>query len=149
MLRIISAITLLLFIAANTAIAEDIHEGDYIELEEGEVAPYAGYLFDSGGVATLIAKQQKEIEHLTLEKDTEYKKLKINLEADLAKKQAELDTSKELSEKILKLNKDELSLTQTKLERISWLSPALFVAGTAIGAFLTISVLKVAVEITK
>ena len=149
MLRIFSSFVLLLFLAANVAIAEDSYEGDYIELEKGEVAPYTGFLFDHSGVVTLIAKNEKEKAQLILDKDTEYKKLKLNLESDLSKKQAEIDNNKELAEKILALNKEELKTTQIKLERISWLSPALFVAGVTVGSILTISILKVAVTLAK
>ena len=147
MLRIISAFTMLLFLAANIAIAEE--EGDYIELENGEEAPYAGFLFDPGSLANLVARQQKEKDQLVLDKESELKKLKINLESEIAKKQAEIDTNKELAEKLLKLNKEELQLTKDKLDKVSWLSPTLFVAGITTGAILTVSILKIALEIAK
>jgi hypothetical protein len=151
MKHIVALTTLIFFTtAAIPAIAEEGgDEGDYVEVEQGEPAPYSGYLFDHGGVAGLIARHDKELEQLTLDKDTEYKKLKLNLEAELTKKQSELDIGKKLSEDILKLNKEELKLTQTKLERVSWLSPAMFITGLVLGSIFTINVLKVAVEVSK
>lgn len=143
-----------LFVTANVAIAEEstddgIDDGDYVELEKDEKAPYAGYLFDHGSIAALIARNEKEKEQLALDKDTEYKKLKLTLDAEILKKQAEIDTGKKLAEDILKLNKEELQLTKNKLERVSWLSPSMFVTGIIAGAILTVSILKIAVETVK
>ena len=143
-----------LFVTTNIAIAEEadydgVDDGDYVEIQKDEKAPYDGYLFDHGGIAALIARNDKEKEQIILDKDTEYKKLKLNLEADVAKKQSEIDVNKELAEKILAANKEELKLTQNKLERVSWLSPTMFVTGILAGTILTISLLKIAVETVK
>jgi hypothetical protein len=144
---------LLLFVATNVAIAEDssaiTEDGDYVEIEKGDKAPYAGYLFDHDSLAALIARREKEKEQILLDKDTEYKKLKLTLEAEVAKKQIELDINKDLAEKILAVNKEELKLTKNKLDKLSWISPALFVGGVITGSILTISILKIAVDIAK
>lgn len=149
MLRIFSVFTMSLFLAANISIAEEVDDGDYIELESGEEAPYAGFLFDRDALAELVARQQREKEELILEKETELKKVKINLEAEVAKKQVEIDINKDLTEKLLKANKEELKITQSKLDKVSWLSPTLFVGGIIAGSVITISVLKVTLELTK
>lgn len=147
MRRLSLSFIVLLFLAANPAIAEDTYEGDYIDLEKGQRAPYSGLLFDDAGLARLIARRDKERDQLILAKDTEYKKLKIALEAEVAKKDTELSINKELSEKILALNKEELKTSQAKLEKASWIAPTLFVSGVMAGAFITISVLKVALSL--
>ena len=152
MKTIIATLVLFLFVTSclNVVNAQEVEDGgDYVELEEGQEAPYSGFLFDKDGIATLIAKSDKEKELIIVEKDSEYKKLKISLEAEVSKKQAEIDTNKELAEKVLKLNKEELKLTKQKLDKVSWLSPTMFVAGITLGAVFTISILKVAVEVTK
>jgi len=149
MLRIFSVFTMLLFLAANISIAEEVDDGDYIELESGEEAPYAGFLFDRDALAELVARQQREKEELILEKETEVKKVKINLEAEVAKKQVEIDISKDLNEKLLKANKEELQLVKNKLDKLSWTGPTLFVAGVTTGAILTVSLLKIALQIIK
>jgi len=143
-----------LFVTANIAIAEEstddgVDDGDYVELEKDEKAPYAGYLFDHGSIAALIARNEKEKDQIVLDKDTEYKKLKLNLDAEILKKQTEIDINKKLAEDILKLNKEELQLTKSKLERVSWLSPSMFVTGIVAGTIITVSILKIAVQTIK
>ena len=145
---------LLLSLAMTTAAKSEetddgVEDGDYVEVIKGEQAPFDGYLFDHGGIAALIAKHNSEKEHIVLNKDTELKKVRLDLETELKKKDVEIDINKKLSDDIIRLNKEELKLTQSKLEHVSWLSPTLFVGGIITGTVLTISILKIAVGVTK
>lgn len=154
--KLISLFMLSLFVTTQTSIAladepidDGIEDGDFVEVVKGEAAPFDGFLFDHGGISAQIAKQEAEKEILVLEKETEIKKVKIELETELKKKDAELDSAKKLNEEVLKLNKEELKTAQAKLERVSWVTPTAFISGIVTGVLLTISVLKVAVQVTK
>jgi uncharacterized protein YwgA len=150
MRRIISIFMLSLFMTTLTKAEEVILEdGDFIEVKEGEQAPFDGYLFDHGGVAALIARHEKEKSNFFIEKDAEIKTLKVNLETQIKQKDIEIDINKKLSDDIIKLNKQELKLAQDKLGRLNWLTPASFVAGVIAGTFLTVSILKIAIGVTQ
>jgi hypothetical protein len=152
MKSLVSIFALICFVTGNITLAhaqETEEPGDYIEIEEGQEAPYSGYLFDRDGIATLIAKNEKDKELIIVEKDTEYKKLKINLEAEILKKQTELELNKKLSEDLLKLNKEEIKTTKSKLDQLTWTNPALFIVGITLGAVFTISILKISVDAIK
>jgi hypothetical protein len=149
MRRIISVFMLCLFITTVVKAEDGVDDGDYVEVNKGEQAPFDGYLFDHGGIAALIAKHNSEKEQISLTKDTEFKKLKLDLETELKIKQTEIDVNKKLSDDIIKINKEELQLTKSKLERVSWLAPTLFVGGIITGTVLAVSILKIAVGITK
>jgi hypothetical protein len=156
MKKLISFFMLLLLATAYPSIAygqevtdDGVDDGDYVEINKGDKAPFDGFLFDHGGIAAQIAKNEAEKEVLVIEKETEIKKIKIELQTELKKKDAEIELNKKLAEDISKLNKEELKTAQARLERVSWLSPTLFVGGVIAGAVFTVSVLKVAVEVVK
>jgi len=141
-----------LLIAAPPAFCEEddgVDDGDFVELEKGQAAPFDGYLFDHGGIAALVAKHDAEKEQLELKRETDLKKLKIDLDTEIAKKQSEIDINKKLSEDIIKANKEQIEKLNLKIERASWIQPTLFVGGVLTGTALTVAILKIAVQMVK
>lgn len=142
MRKFIALLMLSLMVTTQSSIAraEEAEDGDYVELAEGEVAPYDGYLFHDEAISALIVKQDKEKAEIKLDAEAKLASVKIELSTEIKKKDAELAANKELSEKLLKLNKEELGKLQGKLERVSWVAPALFVVGFLAGSYLTLQV---------
>ncbi len=142
---------LLVFLAGRNSYAQEVEdsETEYVELDEGEAAPYHGYLFNSDSLSSVIAKQDKEKNELKLQLETENKKIKLELETELKKKEAELVINTTKYEDLLKLNKEELEKLSREAKYNSWITSASFIGGIIVGSVIVASTIKVTVDLTK
>lgn len=135
---------------SSIAFAEEVDvdhdgEGDFIEMKDGEKAPFDGYLLHKDAMVKLITDKQHEIDTLKLNFDTEIGKLKLNWEADIKKKDTEINVNKEMYEGILKVRQDRIDV----LVKEQWISDFKLVLGFALGFASSIVLLDIAVKAIK
>lgn len=88
-----------LFLFLNLAFAE---EPQFTTLQEGEVAPWTGRLFNDAAVAKFIVSDKYKIEQCNIEIEYAVSKKSIELDLDYQKKIIDLETqNKILNEKVL------------------------------------------------
>lgn len=119
-------------------------EGDYTVVKEGEVVPFNGYLFDSHGIINLMVNKNLEIQKITIIKDSEIEKLKIEL--DMARKQFALEAQIKdtLYNNVLKLKDERIKLLEDDKK---WEALKVFGAMT-LGIVLSVAIFFIAVQIT-
>ena len=100
---LLSLLTVWIPIARAEDIDHDGEEDGFVELKAGEVAQEEGFFFNHSALSQLIAKQESKLALLTNSKDTEYKKLQLDLETLSKKKDLELTINKDMYESLLKI----------------------------------------------
>lgn len=131
-------------LAYSQTISEDSLEGDYSFVKRGEAVPYDGFLFDKSGIIKVITNKSLEIQRLTIEKDADIAKLKI--EIDMLKKQhnLEIKINKELTDNIMNLKDNRIKLLEDSKK---WDDIKLFGA-MLLGIALSVTIFYAAVQIT-
>jgi hypothetical protein len=157
---LISIVTLLAFLAVRIPIAyalppttdagvesiteDEYEEGDYIVVKQGEEAPYDGFLFDSDGLAKVIANKNFQLDKLRIEKESEIAKLNLDIKYLKEQQQLELKINKELSDNIIKIKEDRIIQLENSKK---WDDVKLF--GTMLlGMALSVTIFYAAVKIT-
>jgi len=122
----------------SIARAEDIdHDGEedhFIELKAGETATEDGFF-----------KQETKLSLLENNKNTEIKKLELNIETITKKKDVELAINKEMYESLLKIRQDRID----ELSSARKWDDLKLVAGFAAGFVVSIAIFYAAVKVTK
>ena len=133
----------------SIARAEDIdHDGEedhFIELKAGETATEDGFFFTAGALSQVIAKQESKLSLLENNKNTEIKKLELNIETITKKKDVELAINKEMYESLLKIRQDRID----ELSSARKWDDLKLVAGFAAGFVVSIAIFYAAVKVTK
>jgi len=156
----ISIITLLAFLAARIPIAyatpvaldagveateeDEYEDGEYVVLKVGEEAPYDGFLFDSEGLAKVIANKNFQLDKLRIEKDSEITKLNIELKYLKEQHKLELKINEELKDNIISI-KDKRIVQLEDSKR--WDDVKLFTS-MLLGMALSVTIFYAAVKIT-
>ena len=129
--------------------AEDIdHDGTedgFVELKKDEPAPEEGYFFNHSSLADLISKQDSKFLLLENSKNTEIKKLQLDLETVTKKKDLELNINKEMYEGLLKIRQDRIDQLSSDQKWSDWK----LVGGFVLGFAASIAIFYAAVQVTK
>jgi len=156
----ISLITLLAFLAVRIPIAyalpttadagvesvaeDEYEEGEYVVVKQGEEAPYDGFLFDSEGLAKVIANKNFQLDKLKIEKDSEIGKLNIEIKYLKEQQVLELKINKELSDNIIAIKDNRIKHLEDSKK---WDDVKLF-ASMILGMALSVTIFYAAVKIT-
>jgi hypothetical protein len=129
--------------------AEDIdHDGEedhFVELKTGEAAAEDGYFFTVGALSKIISKQEAKLAELTVLKDTEIKKVQLELETVSKKKELELTINKEMYEKMLIIKQDRIDQLSSAQKWSDWK----LVGGFVLGLAASIAMFYAAVQVTR
>lgn len=145
--NVLIALVLPIILATQPAIAlaetPELDSEGFIELEQGQVSPVGGLLFDDKAMAKLLANQESKIAKITLEKDTEISKIKLVLETDIKKKEKEIEIKEELQKSLLNAKQERIDL----LEKQNKWSNLYFIGGFVVGVTISITIFYAAVQI--
>lgn len=157
---LVSLITLLAFLAVRIpiahalppvadagvdAIAEDEYEeGDYVVVKQGEEAPYDGFLFDSEGLAKVIANKNFQLDKLRIEKDSDIAKLNLELKYLKEQHKLELKINEELKDNIVAIKDKRIQQLEDSKK---WDDVKLF-GSMLLGMALSVTIFYAAVKIT-
>lgn len=157
---LVSIITLLAFLAVRIPIAnalppapdarvenvaeDEYEEGDYVVVKQGDEAPYDGFLFDSEGLAKVIANKNFQLDKLKLEKESEIAKLNIELKYLKEQHKLELKISEELRENIIAIKDNRIKQLEDSKK---WDDVKLF-GSMLLGMALSVTIFYAAVKIT-
>jgi predicted RNase H-like nuclease (RuvC/YqgF family) len=134
----------LLVVQSPIAKAEENNDSEgFVDLKEGEAAPSDGLFFDNEAMAKLLAKQQSKLSLLENTKNTEIKKIELELEILSKKKEIELNINKEMHNSMLKIREDKIEL----LEKQNKWSSLYMVGGFLVGVTISITIFYAAVQI--
>lgn len=135
---------ILLVVQSPIAKAEENNDSEgFVDLKEGETAPSDGLFFDNEAMAKLLAKQQSKLSLLENTKNTEIKKIELDLEILSKKKEIELNINKEMYNSMLKIREDKIEL----LEKQNKWSSLYMVGGFLVGVTISITIFYAAVQI--
>ena len=156
---LVSFITLLAFLAVRIPIAyalpttdggaeataeDEYEEGDYIIVKQGEEAPYDGFLFDSEGLAKVIANKNFQLDKLKIEKDNEISKLNIEIKYLKEQHKLELKISEELKDNIVTIKDKRIEQLENSKK---WEDVKLF-GSMLLGMALSVAIFYAAVKIS-
>jgi hypothetical protein len=157
---LVSLITLLAFLAVRIPIAhalppaadagveavteDEYEEGDYVVVKQGEEAPYDGFLFDSEGLAKVIANKNFQLDKLKIEKESEIAKLNIEIKYLKEQQALELKINKELSDNIVAIKDKRIQQLEDSKK---WDDVKLF-GSMLLGMALSVTIFYAAVKIT-
>jgi hypothetical protein len=145
--RSVSFIMLLVYLVAWPSIAygEEISDsGEYISVKKDQKVPFDGYLFDSSGLIKIITNKSLELEKLRIEKDTEIKKVNIDLEYIKKQHLLELKITNQLNDDLNKVKNERIKQLE---ESIKWHDLKLFGA-MFLGIALSVAIFFVSVQVT-
>lgn len=129
--------------------AEDMdHDGSedgFIELKKDEPAPEEGFFFNHNALADLITKQESKLSLLENSKNTEIKKLQLDLETVTKKKDIELNINKEMYEGLLKIRQDRIDQLVSEQRLGDWK----LVGGFILGFAASVAIFYAAVQVSK
>lgn len=156
----VSIITLLAFLAVRIPIAhalppsidggadvaseDEFEEGDFIVVKQGEEAPYDGFLFDSEGLAKVIANKNFQLDKLKIEKESEIAKLNIEIKFLKEQHKLELKINEELKENLLLIKDNRIKQLE---DSDKWDDVKLF-GSMLLGMALSVTIFYAAVKIT-
>jgi len=109
---------------------------DFVNIEEGEPAPFSGKLFTEEAIAKIIANHEAEMLQSDLDKEFEIEKKtdELNLKYDIYEAKCEANT--EMHKSMILLRDDELKAQARK----DWIQRFAFYGGFAIGTATTIGI---------
>lgn len=129
--------------------AEDMdHDGSedgFVELKKDEPAPEEGFFFNHSTLAELITKQESKLSLLENSKNTEIKKLQLELETITKKKDIEAQINKEMYDSLLKIKQDRIDQLVTAQKISDWK----LVGGFVLGFAASIAMFYAAVQVAK
>ena len=149
--KFLALLTLSALLTGWTSIAraEDIdHDGEedhFVELKTGETATEDGYFFTAGALSKIIARQDAKLAELTVNKDTEIKKVQLDLETLSKKKDLELTINKDMYESLLKIRQDRIDQLSSEQR---W-SDLKLVGGFVLGFAASIAMFYAAIQVAK
>ena len=108
-----------------------VSEADYVELAEGQVAPFDGRLFTSESLAKIFALHQTEIDALTATHEYTFKKqeLDLNLKYDLLN--SKYTSEVEMYQRMIDIRDEQLKKSAKKDVLQKWATYGGFVLGAA------------------
>lgn len=124
------------------AVAQEQEDWDYIEVRRGESCPVDGMLFTYDGISNVLSKIHLKLETTKLEKDTECKKIQLNLETILKQRNSELDSAGEMYKNQLKIKQDKIDALQQESYMATWKIVGGTIAGVAVGVLITYFIVK-------
>jgi len=142
---LLSLLTVWIPIARAEDMDHDGEEDGFVELKTGEAAPDDGFFFNHSALSQLIAKQESKLSLLANTKDTEYKKLQLDLETLTKKKDLELTINKDLYESLLKIKQDRIDQLVSEQRIGDWKLIGGFLAGFAA----SVAIFYAAVQVAK
>ena len=109
---------------------------DFITLEKGETAPFAGKLITHDALAGIIATHESELLNADLEREYQVQKLadELNLKYDLYA--ITCQANEDMYKKMLENRDEELKIQARK----DWIQRAAFLGGFALGSTVTIGI---------
>jgi len=146
--RLISQILTMTMLSATPAFAQDVPR--YTHLEEAELAPFAGTLFNPSATAQLLADSQYSFEECDLRVEYEIARTTANMQFQVDSLQISYDSLDERHNLLMGIKNDEidiyreLALQQPNRNNHWWLA-----GGVVVGIGLTLGTLAAAQEIVK
>ena len=109
---------------------------DFVNIKEGEPAPFTGKLFTEEAVAKILANHEAEMLQADLDKEFELGKKtdELNLKYDIYEAKCKANT--EMYKSMIELRDDELKIQARK----DWIQRFAFYGGFAIGTATTIGI---------
>ena len=128
---------------ADEVDADGDGEGDYVELKEHEEASFDGFLLHKNAMVKLIVDKQHEVDSLKLKFETDTKKLVLDWETVVKKKELELTINKDMYEGLLKVRQDRIDQLSSEQK---W-SDLKLVGGFILGFAASIAIFYAAVQV--
>jgi len=109
---------------------------DYVNVSEGDPAPFSGKLLTHAAMAKIIATHEKEMLQADLDREFELEKKtdELNLKYDLYEARCEANT--EMHKQMIELRDEEIKIQARK----DWIQRLAFFGGFALGTATTIGI---------
>lgn len=115
----------------------------FVEIKTGDTATEDGFFFTAEALSKVIAKQDAKLATLGINKDTEIKKLQLDIEVINKKKEIEAQINKEMYEVLLKIKQDRVESLQ---KETNWGNVKL-IGGFTLGVAVSIAIFYAAVQV--